>query len=395
MARFGQSLVLFIGLVVVMLLPSISRAQVVNGDFSAGATGWTSTAPFNSTIVFSGGQVTTTSNDNSAGNVATTVTQSFTAADPGYLSYLLVSYTSTDVPDFDFPIVVVDGTNFRVGLDGSLVTGLPAVNNGAAATNVSGSTALAAGLHTIGVGVVSTDSILGPGIAIWDDVEFQEITQSPVAQTTLENNALILSGTNAPQTATNTTDTITVTLSVTSGIISLGSPSSVTITGGADGSSSVTFTGSPADINTAMDGLIYTPNINFTGADTLVYAASGGAISDTDNIPINVIAGTRNLSVTKEADVVTNVVVGQTITYTYRVTNTGDQVMSNITLSDVHNGSGTPPVPTGEVLTNDSLPAGDSSDGGVNESWDILAPGDEVTFTGTYVVTQSDVDTLQ
>ncbi len=250
-------------------------------------------------------------------------------------------------------------------------------------------------MNTIGPGVFSQDSFFGAGVATWDNIDFQEITQSPVAQTTLENNALTLTGVNAPQTATNTTDTITVTLSVTSGIVNLGSPGSVTITGGADGSSTVTFTGSPAAINTAMNGLVYTPNANFSGGDTLVCTASGVGITDTDNIPITVTLGTRTMSVTKVANDTTDVTLGQVITYTYQVTNTGNQVISNVTLSDAHNGSGPAPTPSGEVLDVDNLPTGDSTDASVNGSWDVLAPGDELTFTATYTVTQSDIDTLQ
>jgi len=349
--------------------PTFSYAQVVNGDFSAGATGWTDNSPGTTdSNDFSGNQLTATSNDIGATttgpSLQTFASQGFTAGDPGYLSYSLISYTSTDTGDFDFPIVVLDGVQIRIRT-------------------------------TIGFGVRTVDSGFGPGIAIWDDIEFQDITLSPGAQTTLENNPVTLSGANSPQTATNTTDIITVTLSAANGTVNLGSPGSVTITGGADGSSTVTFTGSPTNINTAMDGLVYTPNTGFSGSDTLVYTASGGGISDTDNIPINVTPGTRTMSVTKTADDVTNVTLGQTITYTYRVTNIGNQIISNVTLSDAHGGSGPAPVPTGETLSNDSLPIGDSVDGGVNASWDTLAPGDEITFTATYVVTQNDIDTLQ
>lgn len=381
-----------------MILPTVSYGQVVNGDFSAGATGWTDVSPGTTdSNVFTGGNLVSTANDIGATttgpNLQTFGQQTFTAADPGFLSYLLVSYTTTDIGDFDFPIVIIDGTTFRITAAGNLVAGPPAINNGSPVTNVSGSTTLTAGSRTIGFGVQTLDSGFGPGIATWDDIEFQEITQSPGGQTTLENNPLTLSGVNAPATATNTTATISITLSVTNGILNLGSPGSVTATG--DGTSTITFTDTPANINAAMDGVIYTPNLNFSGADTLVYTASSGGITDTDNIPINVTPGTRTMSVTKEANFTANVVVGQEITYTYRVINTGNQIISNITLSDSHNGSGPTPVPTDEDLDVDNLPTGDSTDGGINGSWDVLAPGDELLFTSTYIVTQSDIDNLQ
>ncbi len=107
-------------------------------------------------------------------------------------------------------------------------------------------------------------------------------------------------------------------------------------------------------------------------------------------------APVSNLAVTKTADSTMNVPAGTLITYTYVVTNTGNQPISNISLVDVHNGSGPVPVPSGETLSSDNGVPGDSTDATTNNgTWDILAPFDAVTFTGTYTVTQQDVDTLQ
>lgn len=86
---------------------------------------------------------------------------------------------------------------------------------------------------------------------------------------------------------------------------------------------------------------------------------------------------------------------GDTINYTYTITNDGNQVISNVRLTDAHNGSDPPPVPGNETLVFDAAPLGDSTDGTSNGVWDVLSPGDIVSFTGQYTVTQSDVDTLQ
>ncbi|MEM9332620.1 MAG: hypothetical protein AAGA53_14930 [Pseudomonadota bacterium] len=391
--------VLIPAIVAYCFLPSFASAQVVNGDFGAGGTGWTVTAPADSTIAFGGGQMTATSDNNGGGASTTTATQTFVAGDPGFLSYLLVSYTSTDVADWDWPAFDINGTIFRLSTTGALVASVQnapgVITNATGAANVANFTTLAAGSNTIGPGVFSVDSIFGPGVAVWDDIDFQEITQSPSAQSVLENFTLTLSGANAPQTATNGPTAMTVTLSVTNGIINLGSPGSVTITGGADGTSTVTFSGTPAQVNTAMDGLVYTPNTAYSGPDTLVFTASGGAVTDTDNIPITVDPGNPSISVTKTADLTVNVPVGQTVTYTYVVTNDGDQFVSNISLADAHGGSGPAPTPSNETLTTDNGTLGDSTDGGTNGVWDVLAPGDEITFTATYVVTQNDIDSSQ
>lgn len=106
-------------------------------------------------------------------------------------------------------------------------------------------------------------------------------------------------------------------------------------------------------------------------------------------------ASNPSLTVTKTADQTVNVPSGQTITYTYDVTNTGDVTISNIDLTDVHNGNGPAPVPGTEVLQNDIAPLGNSTDSATNGIWDTLAPGDTVRFVSTYIVSQQDIDTLQ
>jgi uncharacterized repeat protein (TIGR01451 family) len=102
------------------------------------------------------------------------------------------------------------------------------------------------------------------------------------------------------------------------------------------------------------------------------------------------------LQVTKTADDTTAVTAGQTVTYTYVVSNTGNQTISGISLGDAHNGSGASPVPGNETLSTDSGTIGDSTDVTADDGiWSALAPGDAVTFTATYTITQTDVDTRQ
>jgi len=136
------------------------------------------------------------------------------------------------------------------------------------------------------------------------------------------------------------------------------------------------------------------PLVNSVSATTDQYAAESLA-SETATATTTIVPGNSSITVTKTADTDTNVPAGVIITYTYVVTNTGNQTVSNISLSDVHNGSGPTPVPGNETLSADTGVANDSTDAAVDGSWDSLAPGDEVTFTATYVVTQNDIDTLQ
>ncbi|MEZ5789433.1 MAG: hypothetical protein R3D34_01050 [Nitratireductor sp.] len=113
------------------------------------------------------------------------------------------------------------------------------------------------------------------------------------------------------------------------------------------------------------------------------------------NIALTSVVQSPSLSITKTADDTTDVIAGQVVTYSYVVTNTGNITIDNIAISDSHSGSGPAPVPSGETLTLDAAPASDSSDVTSNNGvWTTLAPGDQVTFTGTYTVLQTDVDLL-
>ncbi len=120
-------------------------------------------------------------------------------------------------------------------------------------------------------------------------------------------------------------------------------------------------------------------------------AFAGGPFTATEEVDL--VDQNGSLAITKVADDDTDVIVGQTITYTYTVTNDGNVPISNISLADVVTaGSGGNPTPVIDTLTNTS---GLSSDDGLDNIFDLLHPGDVVTYTGTYVVTQSDVDNLQ
>jgi len=101
-----------------------------------------------------------------------------------------------------------------------------------------------------------------------------------------------------------------------------------------------------------------------------------------------------SLTMTKVADSQGPHKAGDVITYTYTVTNDGDVNIDDVVVSDTHNGSDPAPTPGNEVLLTDAAPVGDSTDSAIDGSWDVLAPGDVVTFTGTYTVTAADVDNL-
>ncbi len=102
------------------------------------------------------------------------------------------------------------------------------------------------------------------------------------------------------------------------------------------------------------------------------------------------------ISVVKTADISSGASVGQTITYEYVVTNSGTVPLTNVVLSDIHRGTGAPPIPKSETLLEDNRYSGDSIDLTPDDgTWDVLGPKDVIVLHGTYIVQQEDIDTLQ
>jgi large repetitive protein len=109
------------------------------------------------------------------------------------------------------------------------------------------------------------------------------------------------------------------------------------------------------------------------------------------------VSATRNpaATVAKVASIPTNAQVGDVITYTYTVANTGNTTLRDVTLTDDHtSAAGTVALAIGgDTLLTDAAPTGDSDDDGAPAGiWGILRPNDVLTFTSTYTVTQDDID---
>ena len=99
---------------------------------------------------------------------------------------------------------------------------------------------------------------------------------------------------------------------------------------------------------------------------------TGGApVTDTASATVTATQ-TPELTTTKSANPATNVVTGDVITYTVASTNTGTVTIDNVGVSD--------PMPG--LSTFDCTPAEPTT----------LAPGDAISCTATYTVTQADVD---
>jgi VCBS repeat-containing protein len=112
----------------------------------------------------------------------------------------------------------------------------------------------------------------------------------PAAQTVAEDSVLAIGGLSVNDVDGNLA---TVQLSVTNGTLSVTLSGAASISGGSNGSSTLTLSGSQADINTTLASLSYQGNLNYNGADTLTVVStdSGGVpLGDSDPIAITVTA---------------------------------------------------------------------------------------------------------
>jgi hypothetical protein len=107
----------------------------------------------------------------------------------------------------------------------------------------------------------------------------------PAAQTTAVETPLTFSSAGGNAISVNDPNAVPagmvqVMLSVSNGTLTLAGISGLTIMSGDNGSATITIRGTLADINAALDGLIYTPNTGFSGSDTLTILSDD--LRDTD-----------------------------------------------------------------------------------------------------------------
>jgi hypothetical protein len=81
-------------------------------------------------------------------------------------------------------------------------------------------------------------------------------------------------------------DKLTVTLAVSHGTLTLGTTAGVIVS--SNGSGTVSLSGSIANLNAALAGLLYRGTLNYSGTDTLSVTASDGSLSTNGSVAITI-----------------------------------------------------------------------------------------------------------
>jgi len=335
-------------------------------------------------------------------------------ADPSGGTYTPVTDDETvtveaPAPDVTLEKTASDTTNVQAG---DVITYSYAVTN---TGNVSLTDVTMSDAHS-GTGTLSAITPASASLAIGESVTFTAtytVTQADIDAGTAITNTATVDATPAGGTFTPETDDETVTVDAPAPAMSLAKSASetsnvaagdvitytyevvntgnvtmsdVSITDAHAGSGTLSAI-SPANVASLAvgDSATFTATYTVTQDDI----DSGAAITNTATADATPAGGTYtpvtddesvtpaiagpSLAMTKTPSQTTDVAVGDVITYTYVVVNDGNVTMTDVSVSDVHSGSGT---------LSAISPASVAS----------LAVGDTATFTATYTVTQDDID---
>lgn len=260
--------------------------------------------------------------DIDAGEVLNTATATAQPADPGATPVVGTDDLTSPGPDAAGALTVLKGGTLDLGGDGIATPG---------------------DIVTYTITVTNTGNVTLADIAVTDpSVDTGSLTYAPADDGDSDGDIDSL--------APNASATVAATYTLTQDDVNTGSVSNSASVTGQDPSG--------ADVTDVSD------------------STNPGDGAGADDPTVTQIPRGPAMTIVKTPSVASGVVVGQVITYSYLVTNTGNVTLTDITLDDQHtSASGTSALAI--------------SDGGVIAS---LAPGDSATLTGDYTVTQADID---
>ena len=165
--------------------------------------------------------------------------------------------------------------------------------------NYNGSDALAVHIDDLGNtgagGPLTADASVDINVTAVDDAP---VINAPGPQTASEDTSVVINGISVSDVDAGP-GTEQVSLTVGHGTLTLGSTSGLSFDSGADGSAAMTFTGTLADINTALSGLTYQGDANYNGSDALAVhiddlgnTGAGGPLTADASVDITVTRST-------------------------------------------------------------------------------------------------------
>ncbi|RZI84403.1 MAG: DUF4347 domain-containing protein, partial [Rubrivivax sp.] len=204
----------------------------------------------------------------------------------------------------------------------------------------------------------------------------------PAGQNVNEDTPLVFSSANGNALVFTDIDansgSVQVQLTVTNGTLTLAGTSGLSFTvGSGTANTTMTFTGTLANVNVALNGLTFNPTANFSGSSTLTFATSdlgntgGGAKTDSDTVAITIAA-------VNDAPAIVNTVAAQTFTEG----GVAKVIDSGLTVADVDSASitGATVQITGNFVTGEDV-LSYTTVSGVTGSWN--AATGVLTLSGT------------
>ena len=127
-------------------------------------------------------------------------------------------------------------------------------------------------------------------------------------------------------------------------------------------------------------------SINDSAVADAVTNPGGTPVTSTPSTAVVTATQTPGIGIVKSASPTTITQAGQTVTYTYVATNTGNVTLTGVGVADTQS------APAGALATAPACQSLADPAGGCSGATTTLAPGQAATFTATYVATQADVD---
>ncbi|NTV71319.1 MAG: type I secretion C-terminal target domain-containing protein, partial [Azonexaceae bacterium] len=230
-----------------------------------------------------------TTNEENLVSIAVNSNDSFENA-----GHLITAINGTAI-SFGGSVAVANGT-VTLKADGTLDF-MPVANyNNTAATPTTFSYTVTSG----GVTETATVSV------VVNPINDAPVNTVPGAQAVVEDTAKAITGVSV---ADVDGGNLTTTVSVLHGTLSVTTGTGATI--GANGTGSVTLSGTAAQINAALAGLTYSNTGDYNGVDSLTVITSDGSLSDSDTVGISVsaVVDIANDSITTSEDTLINIAV--------------------------------------------------------------------------------------